>query len=272
MIRAPAVAGQFYPGSARQVAAELDELLKPVAPKRDVVAVMVPHAGWMYSGRTAGILFSQVNIPDRVILLGPNHHGRGSRYALFDAGRWQTPVGDAPIAESLAAALLDHCGLLTADPRAHAVEHCLEVQVPMLLHENRRVEIVPVLIGGEWPTAGGRSELRAIGKAIAATVRACGQPVLVLASSDLNHYADQPTSNRKDRLALDAVAALDEDRLMQCVIDADISMCGVAPTYIALVAAQQLGARQAAVLDYRTSGDASGDYAAVVGYGAVAIW
>jgi len=272
MIRAPAVAGQFYPGRAGQVETELDELLQPVGPKRAALAVVVPHAGWMYSGRTAGLLYAQVNIPDRVIMLGPNHHGIGSRYALYDAGRWRTPVGDAVIAEALAAELLDNCELLAADPEAHAREHSLEVQVPFLLRENPVVQIVPVLVGGRWPAAGERHELREIGEAIAATVRDCGKPVLLLASSDLNHYADQSTSNRKDRLALDAVVALDEDRLLQTVCDADVSMCGVAPTYIVLVAAKLLGARRAEVLDYRTSGDVSGDYSAVVGYGAVAIW
>jgi AmmeMemoRadiSam system protein B len=267
MIREPAVAGQFYPGNARQIEAELDALLQPAGPKRDALAVVVPHAGWMYSGRTAGILYSQVNIPDRVIMLGPNHHGIGSRYALFDAGRWRTPAGDARVAEPLAAALLANCELLAADLRAHALEHCLEVQVPMLLRENPAAQIVPLLIGNGEP-----AEWRAISAAIAATVREYGKPVLLLASSDLNHYADQQTSNRKDRLALDAVVALNEDRLLQVVNDEDISMCGVVPTYIVLVAAKQLGARRAEVLDYRTSGDVSGDYSAVVGYGAVAIW
>jgi AmmeMemoRadiSam system protein B len=267
MIRSPAVAGQFYPGSAGQVEAELDELLRSVAPKRDALAVVVPHAGWTYSGRTAGILYSQVNIPDRVIMVGPNHYGIGSRYALDDAGHWRTPGGDVPIAESLAGELLGNCALITADQCAHVAEHSLEVQVPMLLRANPAVQIVPLLISGGEPV-----EWRAIGVAIATTVRECGKPVLLLASSDLNHYADQQTSNRKDRLALAAVVALDGDRLLRVVRDEDVSMCGVVPASIVLVAAKQLGAQHAEVLDYRTSGDVSGDYSAVVGYGAVAIW
>ncbi len=272
MIRPPAVAGQFYPAGASDVAAALAELLPARTEKRHAIAVVVPHAGWMYSGQTAGIVYSQVEIPDRVILVGPNHHGAGSDYAVYDAGKWHTPVGDVPVCEPLAGELLDGCELLVADQSAHGPEHSLEVQVPMLHRLNPRVQIVPVLIGGGWPESGGRAKLREIGRAVATVVREYGQPVLLVASTDLNHYEDQQTSNIKDKLVLDAVVSLDEDGLMQRVKEVDVSMCGVAPTYIVLVAAKQLGAKRAELLDYRTSGDVSGDYDRVVGYGAVAIW
>ena len=271
MIRPPAVAGQFYPGSAAQVAAQLGELIHPSSTPQDAIAIVVPHAGWMYSGATAGIAYSQVRIPDRVIMVGPNHQGVGSSYAVYGAGAWRTPVGDVAIDKTLAMALLGNCGLLTEDARAHSHEHSLEVQVPMLLRLNPLVHIVPVLIGGGWPESGGRENLREIGRAIAKTVKDHDKPVLLLASTDLNHYEDQETSNRKDKLALDAVVSLDEDALMDRVSDEEISMCGVAPTYIVLVAARELGAKRARLLDYRTSGDVSGDYSGVVGYGAVVI-
>src|ERR1043166_3246986 len=271
MIRPPAVAGQFYPASAKQITASLDELIRPIPNTHDAIAVVVPHAGWMYSGPTAGVLYSDVRIPDHIIMLGPNHQGVGSAYAIFDAGAWRTPVGDVPIDEPLAAELLNNCELLAKDPQAHAHEHSLEVQVPMLLRLNPNVRIVPVLIGGGWPESGGRAKLREIGRAIAQTVKAHAARVLILASTDLNHYEDQQASNRKDKLALDAVVNLDEEALLDRVRDYDISMCGVAPTYIALVASKQLGAQRARLLDYRTSGDVSGDYSAVVGYGAVVI-
>jgi len=271
VIRQPAAAGQFYPASASQINAELNELVRPAQEKRDAIAVVCPHAGWMYSGATAGTVYSTVRIPDHVIMLGPNHRGIGSPYALYDAGAWRTPLGDVPIDEPLAAELLDHCGLLAEDPRAHGAEHSLEVQVPMLLRANPNVRIVPVLIGGGWPESGGRHNLREIGVAIARTVKEHGERVLLLASSDLNHYEDQETSNRKDKLALDAVVSLDEELLLRQIAAHGISMCGVLPTYIVLVAAKALGAKRAEVLDYRTSGDVSGDYSAVVGYGAVVI-
>lgn len=271
MIRQPAVAGQFYPGSAPQLEAALDELVPPQTEKRKAIAVVCPHAGWTYSGKTAGLIYSTIEIPDRVILVGPNHHGIGSSYALFDSGVWQTPVGDVPIAEPLAAELLDRCDWLSEDPRAHRAEHSLEVQVPMLRRANPNVRIVPLLIGGGWPESGGCDRLREIGLAIAEVVSGYSKPVLLLASTDLNHYEDQETSHIKDKLALDAIVALDEQGLMQRVKEVEISMCGVAPTYIVIVAAKRLGATKAELLDYRTSGDVSGDYSSVVGYGAVAI-
>jgi AmmeMemoRadiSam system protein B len=225
----------------------------------------------MYSGATAGFVYSNVRVPDCVLMVGPNHHGVGSEYAVFSVGSWRTPVGDVPVDEPLSTKLASHCKLLEQDPQAHGHEHSLEVQVPMLQRSNPHVRIVPVLIGGGWPEGGGRTNLREIGLAIAQTVKEHGPGVLVLASSDLNHYEDQQTSNRKDKLALDAVVNLDEHALMDRVRDHDISMCGVAPTYIVIVAAKQLGAKRAQLVDYRTSGDVSGDYSAVVGYGGVVI-
>ena len=271
MIRPPAVAGQFYPDTASEVDLELDTLIPPIVSKRHAIAAICPHAGWLYSGRTAGFVYSQVEIPDRIILVGPNHHGIGSQYAVYGAGSWHTPAGDVPIAEPLAADLLDNCELLAEDVRAHGGEHSLEVQVPMLLRANPNVRIVPLLIGGGWPESGGRRDLREIGAAIAQTVQDFGKPVLLLASTDLNHYEDQETSRVKDKLILDAVVRLDEDALMDRVRDVEVSMCGVAATYIVIHAAKKLGAKRAELLDYRTSGDVTGDFTRVVGYGAVVI-
>ena len=271
MIRQPAVAGQFYPATAAKIEAELARLIHPAPTQREAIAVVVPHAGWQYSGATAGKVYEAVRVPNTVILIGPNHHGAGSDYALYDAGSWRTPVGDVPIDEALAALLLGNCNLLSPDPRAHAFEHSLEVQAPMLQRANPEVRIVPLLIGGGWPESGGRANLRAIGEAVAAAVKAAGSPVLLLASTDLNHYEDQETSQRKNKLALDAVVRLDEDALMDRVRDEEISMCGVAPTYIVIHAAKKLGARRADLLDYHTSGDVTGDYSAVVGYAGVVI-
>lgn len=271
MIRQPAVAGQFYPAAAAEVGTALDTLIHPISARRKAIAVVCPHAGWTYSGKTAGLIYSNVEIPDRVILVGPNHHGIGSRYAVYSSGAWHTPVGDVPVAEPLALELLDNCELLVEDTKAHAQEHSLEVQLPMLLRANPNVRIVPVLIGGQWPESGGRGELRQIGAAIALAVQNYGKPVLLLASTDLNHYEDQETSKVKDKLVLDAVVRMDEESLMDRVIEVEVSMCGVAPTYIVLCAAKKLGAKRAELLDYRTSGDVSGDFARVVGYGAVVI-
>ncbi len=204
-----------------------------------------------------------------MILIGPNHHGLGSEYALYDVGTWRTPVGDVPIAEPLAAGMLDDCELLAEDCQAHRREHSLEVQLPFLLRRNPGVRIVPLLIGGPWP--GNAAELRQVADALAQTIREYGQPVLLVASSDLNHYEDQETNRIKDHLVLDAITQLDEDGLLQRVREVEVSMCGVAPAFIVIRAAKRLGARHAELLDYRTSGAVTGDDSSRVGYGAVRI-
>ncbi len=271
VIRQPAVAGQFYPADASEIDTTLDKLIPPSTRKRKAIAVVSPHAGWMYSGHTAGLVYASVEMPDRVILVGPNHHGIGSRYAVYSSGSWHTPIGDVPVAEPLASELLDECDLLAEDARAHAAEHSLEVQVPMLLRANPNVHIVPLLIGGGWPEAGGRAELKEIGHALRQCVHEYGKPVLLVASTDLNHYEDQESSHKKDKLVLDAVVNLAPDALMDRVISAEVSMCGVAATYIVLWAALGLGAKRAELIEYRTSGDVSGDFERVVGYGGVVI-
>lgn len=271
VIRQPAVAGQFYPAEASEIETTLDALIPATTLKRKAIAVVCPHAGWMYSGHTAGLVYSSVEIPERVILVGPNHRDAGSHYAVYSSGAWHTPVGDVPVAEPLAAELLENCELLAEDTRAHTQEHSLEVQLPMLLRANPNVHIVPLLIGGGWPESGGRGELKAIGHALAQCVKEYGKPVLLVASTDLNHYEDQETSHRKDKLVLNEIVRLDPDAMMDRVISADVSMCGVAATYIVLMAALGLGAKRAELLEYRTSGDVSGDFTRVVGYGGVVI-
>jgi len=271
MNREPAVAGQFYPATSEAVAEQLDQFISVSSTPRQAVAVVVPHAGWVYSGRTAGMVYGSIVVPDHVILVGPNHFAEGTApYALYDAGRWELPTGTVPIDEALAAMLFDNCDLLAEDPRAHRREHALEVQVPMLQRRNNRVKIVPLLIAG-GVTRRGLGPLRELGACIASTVREFGQPVLLVASTDLNHYEDQQTSNIKDKLVLDAVLGLDEEGLAQRVEEVDVSMCGVAATCVVLYAAKKLGAKRAELIDYRTSGDVTGDYSSVVGYGGVVI-
>lgn len=270
--REPAVAGQFYPADAGQAWAWVEQLwprhsLTPQTAR----AIVMPHAGWMYSGHTAALAVAHTVVPECVILIGPNHHNLGSPYAVFARGIWRLPVGDVPVDEPTATALLESCDLLRDDPRAHRREHSLEVEVPFLLRANPKLRIVPILIGGPWPDSGDRCRLRALAAAIAGTVARCQDPILIVASTDLNHYEDQRTTDRKDRLALEAMERRDPEMLMDRVEHHDISMCGVAPTYVALHAANQLGASVATVLDHRTSGDVSGDYQAVVGYAAVQI-
>ena len=233
-----------------------------VAPR----ALVVPHAGWMYSGKVAGAVYGRVALPKLVVLLGPNHTGLGPWGSIMTRGRWAIPGGDLEIAADLAEAILSRCAELKEDESAHAREHALEVQLPFLRRLRPDVQFVPLALM--------KTDLafcEAVGRAVAATVAAWPESVLLISSTDLNHYESQAVSNRKDRLAIEAILALDPDGLQRTVRDHHISMCGIAPTTALLAALRDPGSPRAELIRYMTSGDVSGDYDRVVGYGGVII-
>jgi len=260
-VRRPAVAGLFYPDRPEQVEADLSRLLEDVQPKVSPRAVVVPHAGWMYSGKVAGAVYGRLALPRLVVLLGPNHTGLGPWGSIMTRGRWAIPGAEIPVAADLAGQILSLSRELEEDTSAHEREHALEVQLPFLRRLRPDVQFVPVTLM--------KTDLafcEAVGKAVAAAVRTSPEPVLLISSTDLNHYESQAVSNTKDRLAIDAVLTLDPERLQRTVRGRAISMCGVAPTTALLSALRDLGARRAELIRYTTSGDVSGDYERVVGY------
>jgi AmmeMemoRadiSam system protein B len=268
--RPPAVAGMFYEGTserlAAQVAACLAENPEPEAKERFIGAV-VPHAGLMYSGHVAAAFYVMAELPRRFIILCPNHTGFGHFAAINRQGDWRTPLGNVAIDTPLADALMQQSQLLAEDDRAHAREHSLEVQLPFLQQLLGEFTFVPICLG-----ANRYDYCEEIGNAIAAVVSAAGEPVGILASSDLNHYEDQKTTLRKDQLAIDEVLKLDPSELWRVVDDSDISMCGFIPTTTMLIAAERLGAKHARLVKHATSGDINGDYSHVVGYAAIVIF
>lgn len=260
-VRRPAVAGLFYPSRPEQVEADLSRLLEDVQPKVSPQAVVVPHAGWMYSGKVAGAVYGRLALPRLVVLLGPNHTGRGPRGSIMTRGRWAIPGGDLAIAPDLARRILAGSRELEEDEAAHAQEHALEVQLPFLRRLRPDIQFVPVTLM--------KTDLAfcaAVGSAVAAAVKTYPEPVLLISSTDLNHYESQAVSNKKDQLAIEAVLTLDPERLQRTVREHRISMCGIAPTTALLAALGELGARRAELVRYMTSGDVSGDYQRVVGY------
>ena len=220
----------------------------------------------MYSGKVAGAVYGRVALPKLVVLLGPNHTGLGPWGSIMTRGRWAIPGGDLEIAADLAEAILSRCAELREDESAHAREHALEVQLPFLRRLRPDVQFVPLTLM--------KTDLAfclAVGRAVATTVAAWPESVLLISSTDLNHYESQAVSNRKDRLAIEAILALDPDGLQRTVRDHHISMCGIAPTTALLAALRDLGSPRAELIRYMTSGDVSGDYDRVVGYGGVII-
>lgn len=266
MLRSPAVAGQFYPKHPAALAHTVDQLMPSVRQARPAFGVMVPHAGYVYSGAVAGKTFASVAVPEEVVILGPNHHGSGHRIAVFTHGGWEMPLGTVPIAEGLANAILVACPMAAADYQAHLAEHSLEVQVPFLRTLQADVTIVPVCIG-RVPL----EDLLALGDGLAQALRTRPQLPLLVASTDMTHYESGESARRKDHLALEHVLALDPEGLYRTVRDQRISMCGVLPTVIMLRAALALGATRAELIAYANSGDVTGDQREVVGYAGVVI-
>ncbi|HEY8377004.1 MAG TPA: AmmeMemoRadiSam system protein B [Nannocystis sp.] len=268
--REPAVAGRFYPGDLRALRRELDRCLVPDAQPVPARMLLAPHAGWIFSGEMAGKTWSKAHVPERVLLLCPNHTGRGARRSLWPGGWWDTPAGPVPVAADLTAALLRRTPGLEADTAAHRHEHAIEVHLPFLRARNPAAEIAALCLGG-LDLAG----CRALGEGIAAAVLELerrGTRVLLAASSDMSHYISAADAERRDRLALERVLALDPAGLYEVVAAHDISMCGVLPTTVALFAALALGATRAEFVGYTHSGRVTGDDRRVVGYaGAIVV-
>jgi MEMO1 family protein len=271
-IRQPAVAGRFYPANAQQLREEVERLTMPPAgaepePTIRALGCVVPHAGYMYSGPVAGAVYRRLDVPKQVIILCPNHTGVGEPLAIMSEGAWHTPLGDAPIAEGLAAELKRRMPLLSEDEEAHRSEHALEVQLPFLQVLAPGFEFVPIAIG-----TGNFEVLSALGVAIASVVAKRNEPVLIVASSDMNHYESDAVTRVKDRRAIDQLLALDGRGLYDVVREANISMCGYGPGTVMLTATRKMGATHADLIRYATSGDVSGDRDMVVGYAGIAVW
>jgi AmmeMemoRadiSam system protein B len=259
-VRLPAVAGSFYPGQADKLRGELDALI-PAARKERALALIVPHAGYAYSGRVAGAAYGRVEIPQDVVILCFNHHGAGSDFAVWPDGAWRTPLGDAPVNAELARAIKDAFLPADFDEAGHQDEHSGEVQVPFLQRLRPDVRIAPVALslGHDDKSV---AQLQAFGKALASVPG----DFLVVASTDLNHYENQASTVAKDEAAIRAVETLDERSLLREVRTREISMCGVAPTLATIAYAKARGATKAKTVAHATSGDVSGDYDRVVGY------
>jgi MEMO1 family protein len=268
MIRPPAVAGRFYPDDPLRLGEQVDSFLAaPDALKKiGARACMVPHAGYIYSGNVAGAVYKRLEIPARVILIGPRHYPRGAAFAINTEGSWQTPLGLAPVDHDLGAKIARACPLLREDAIAHAAEHSLEVQLPFLQRRAPDFQFVPIVIG---PSR--FADLEQLGHAIAAVILAEGAPILLIASSDMNHYESDEITRVKDARAIDRILALDPAGLFDTVKKENISMCGYAAAVTALIAAHALGASKAELTAYATSGDVNGEMKEVVGYAGMII-
>jgi len=270
-VRTPAVAGRFYPGRAEELLREVREFTStgkiPTETGRiAAIGCVAPHAGYIYSGGVAGAVYSRLKIPERCVILCPNHTGKGRPLAILASTTWQTPLGEVAADADMSARLLHRFPALQEDSAAHRAEHAIEVQLPFLQALRPELKIVPIAIG-----TSDFNVLRGLGEALADVIANQKKKVLIIASSDMNHYESDAITRVKDHKAIERVLTMDARGLWEVVMNEDISMCGFGPTIVMLTAAKLLGATSATLVKYATSGDVSGDYESVVGYAGIIV-
>jgi hypothetical protein len=268
MLRKPVVAGQFYTGSPERLTSEIQDYLIADAVKDDVIGLVAPHAGYMYSGSTAGAVYSRIKPAQTFLILCPNHTGYGKPFAIMTKGSWETPLGKVEIDFQLANQLLSDSKYLQEDHLAHLYEHSIEVQIPFLqvIFKEAPFQIIPICVSHSKD-----SDYKELGLEIGKGLQNISKKVVIIASSDMTHYESHTNAEKKDKIAIDAILKLDEDLLLEKVNTLHISMCGYIPTIIMLSAAKKLGAKEAELVKYTTSGEATGDYQQVVGYAGVIV-
>ncbi len=266
MMRRAAVAGSFYAGTRDGLRAQLDTLRPEGVAPRPAIAAVVPHAGYMYSGRVAAAVYAQIADPDTWVILGPNHTGLGADASIMTSGAWETPLGAMSIDAELARAILARSSQLQDDALAHAREHSIEVQLPFLQREGSPSAFVPIaLFGHDYAVC------QDVGVAVAGAVRATGRRAVLTASTDMSHYVSRSVAAAQDRKAIDAMLALDSEALHRVVRCEGISMCGFHAATAVLAAATTLGATAAELVAYTDSGAVTGDTTEVVAYAGLVI-
>lgn len=276
-IRPPYQAGGFYAGTARALKTQIENcFLHEFGPgkipeivkegRRQTIGFVCPHAGYMFSGAVAAHAYYELALdgkPDVVFLFGPNHGGYGSGLAVMNNGFWRTPLGDVEIDSESANQVVRESSIIDIDDSAHRIEHSIEVQLPFLQYlYGSEFKIVPICFLMQ-----DLSSAREVGEAVAKVL--AGKNGVIIASSDMTHYEPQESAERKDKLVLEAVEAMDEAKLYSVIEAHRISACGYGPIAALMTAAKILGAKEAKLLCYKTSGDVIGDYSSVVGYAAV---
>lgn len=266
MIRRAAVAGSFYWATRERLRAQAADLIAGDLPRERAIGAVVPHAGFIYSGKVAGAVYARLAFPDVFVILGPNHTGLGAGVAIMTYGAWETPLGQVPIDTDLARAILRNSQTIEEDHLGHQREHSIEVQLPLLQAYGPPFSFVPIcLFSSEYAAC------QDVGLAVAQAVAESDRSVLMVASTDMSHYIDQEQAKAKDQLAIDAIVACDPQRLHRVVRQQGITMCGFHPTTALLIAARELGATSAELVSYATSADVTKDDSSVVGYAGLII-
>ena len=276
-IRYPAVAGAFYEGTKDALIRRIEWCFKhKLGPGKlpeisegklkSLIALVCPHAGYMYSGPVAAHAYYRLALdgkPDSIVLLGPNHTGFGSGLSIMREGVWRTPLGDVEIDTELADRILENSEIIDVDDRGHTHEHSLEVQLPFLQYlYGRDFKIVPICFLMQ--------DLESSIEVGLAVTKAVKDSTLIIASSDFTHYEPQRVASEKDGKAIEAILKMDIKKFYAAIEEMNMSICGYGPIAAAVTAAERLGVKSGELLCYKTSGDVTGDFSAVVGYASIA--
>ena len=276
-VRRPTQAGSFYAGDAKALRVEIENCffhkfgpgrLPKIEPKgpRKIVGLVCPHAGYVYSGPVAANAYFELALdgkPDVVVVLGPNHTGYGSALALMDAGIWQTPLGDVEVDTAVAHEVVSKTPLVDVDEIAHKYEHSIEVQLPFLQYlYGDKFRLVPICFGMQ-----DLASAEEVGRALVEVL--AERNAIIIASSDFTHYESQASAAKKDGAAIKAVESMDARKFLTVVESENVTACGYGPIATLITAANGLMAKGARLLQYKTSGDITGDKSSVVGYAAL---
>ena len=277
MLRKPAVAGAFYPDNKEELIELIEDCflsdlgVGKIPESHDFegdsypINVMVPHAGFIYSGPVASFCYSKIaenGIPDVFIILSPNHTGYGSEVAVFNEGEWETPLGNVEVDEEFANKIISFSEYASADHIAHSKEHSIEVQLPFLQYFSNNFKIVPITIGSQTLPA-----VSDLATAIVSAAKKVDRSYCVIASTDLSHFNNQEKANKVDGFVLEDIKEMDEFKLLEEVIQYNITMCGYGPVMTTILVSKLTGKESCEILAYGTSGDVTQDYSQVVGYG-----
>lgn len=264
IVRDSIAAGSFYPGSLSALKSYLDGVMDNREKKISPIAILVPHAGYIYSGAVAAKAYSMLEDYDTYIILGPNHTGLGAAISTFK-GEFDMLYGAVKTDDEAVDYIIANSSA-EIDVYAHANEHSIEVQLPFIDYISHNYKIVPIVVGTL-----DLKRLSQLGHALSNFIKHTHKKTLIVVSSDMNHYEDEKTTLKKDRMAIEKIEQLDENGLVDTVKEFNISMCGIACAYSAIVASKNLGAKKAHLIEHRTSGNVNGDYSQVVGYASVII-
>ncbi|MCL4542539.1 MAG: AmmeMemoRadiSam system protein B [Deltaproteobacteria bacterium] len=271
MIRQPAAMGYFYPAGADKIRDFIASFnIIPKTEKIDAFGIISPHAGYVYSGKTAYMGFSEINIKSNIIIIGPNHTGIGADYSVMASGEYGFRDFDVPVNSEFAEAIINEKGSpFTGDELAHIKEHSIEVQIPLLYNLKKDFKIVPIVVSfvkyGDIVHAA-QIIFNALKKSNLL------DDVLIVASSDMTHYENAESAKTKDGVAINEILNLNPEGLYNKVREHDISMCGFIPASIMLNVAKMAGRTHAKLINYTNSGEVSGDYSNVVGYSSIIVY